>query len=353
MTRLLALAAIVWLCVPRPAAAAPCELRGSPARAQIRVHVSGHANLALELTDLEVVARFGRTTKVETLGPLHVSGAAVQLPLTLAKPVVADAGRITLSTGVLVLRARASGDRLRLTVAIAPRSSIGARISPVLVACADVRLGAAAKPATKVGPDSAVAWFSRPRLLELRDRPEGDRRTNVRANERLALPLEEVERRRDWVHVRAAWTDGSAVAGWAPRAQLSPAPSGLLGWGSYGEIGTFSCTRSSAPARANGYVGPATLRAGAGLHVAPARGRWAEAREDVAVQVEIADMNRDEWVQVVVIPGVAESCGRLDHAWVPRDQVVLSSPPPSPSPVVDPPTAGARSAERHGLAAVV
>lgn len=309
----------------REAAAAPCELHGSPPRAQIRVRVPGHAPLELELTDREVVARFmpGSRTLVETFGPLRIVGEAVRLPLALARPVVAAGGQVGLSTAVKIVRARARGAGLGLDVEIAGRTELGAFLPAVVVACDAVKIREDDARAGKVELAGDFSWIVRKRSLVLRTRPDGPPRLRLRATEPGMLRVAEVDRRGDRIHVRAAWSDGSFVQGWAERAALTPIRSYGFGWGSWGETAEPVCRQLPPFPRPGGYVGAATLRAGATLHAAPGRGAWAEASEDVAVEVEIDSVADAAWVHVGAVPGISESCGRLEHAWVARDQIVL------------------------------
>ncbi|MDC0672534.1 hypothetical protein [Nannocystis radixulma] len=314
---------LAGLAAPRPAAGAPCELQGSPHRARIRVPVPGHAPLELELTGAPLVARFaaGPRAQVETLGALRIAGTALELPLALAQPVDAAGGAVHLSTEVEVVQARPHRSGLRLVVELAPRTTIGAVLSPVVVACDAVKLRAEAGPTGHTAaPANYPSWLARGRSLALRQRADGPPRLHLRASEPRSLHLDEVARRGSRIRVRAEWDDGSAVEGWADRAALVPAPRHGIGYGAWAGSGRGICGRTS------GHVRKAILIAGARLHAAPGRGAWAEAREDVELDVEGTSI--DGWVRVVSVPGVAEvdACGQLDHAWVARTDLTFPTP---------------------------
>ncbi|MBZ5711873.1 hypothetical protein [Nannocystis pusilla] len=310
------------LAAPRPAAAAPCELQGSPHRARIRVPVPGGAPLELELTGAPLVARFaaGPRAQVETLGALQIAGTALELPLALARPVDAAGGAVHLSSEVEVVQARPHRAGLNLVVELAPRTTTGAVLSPVVVACDAMTLRAEAAPTGHAAPANYPSWLARGRSLALRQRADGPPRLQLRASEPRSLHLDEVARRGDRIRVRAEWDDGSTVEGWAERAALVPAPRDGIGHGGWAPAGQAVCSRTS------GHVRKAMLNTGARVHAAPGRGAWAEAREAVELDVEATSI--DGWVRVVRVPGVAEvgACGQLDHAWVARTDLTFPAP---------------------------
>jgi hypothetical protein len=281
----------------------------------------------VELTGVPLRARFtrrGHGPAVESTGPLRFRGRAVELPLALERDVVAGGGRVRLSKAARIVRARPHDRGFRLDVRIAPRSSAGVRLPSVAVACDAVRVGE--DPASDVRPTSPAAWLPRRRVLALRARPGASGGLRIETSGARAVPLDHLARSGPWVRVRAAWSDGSAVEGWIERDALESVHFTTgFGYGTWADAPRARCSTALPVAGAGGYVGPATLRGGGALHAAPGRGAWAEAAEDIAIDVEVED-RAAAWVRVIRLPGVAETCDRLDHAWVPRDQVALPSP---------------------------
>jgi hypothetical protein len=312
--------------VPGGARATPCELRGTPEHAVIEVRPTGGPAMRVELTGVPLVARFARrraAAAVRSTGPLRFRGSAVELPLALERDVVAGGGRVRLSKATRIVRARPHDGGLRLDVRIAPRSTTGVRLPSVAVACDAVRVGE--DPASEVRPTSAAAWLPRRHALALRARPRASGGLRMETSGARAVPLDHLARSGPWVRVRAAWSDGSAVEGWIERDALESVhfASGF-GYGTWADAPRGRCSAALPAAGPGGYVGPATLRRGGTLHAAPGRGPWAEAADDIAVDVELLD-RAAAWVRVIRLPGVTETCDRLDHAWVPRDQVELPS----------------------------
>jgi hypothetical protein len=129
-----------------------------------------------------------------------------------------------------------------------------------------------------------------------------------------------LETRGDWLHVKAAFEDGTALDGWAERAALEE----VGGDGDRG-IGTgLGLCRPGCRglgAEEVEYRGPAVVRAGSSVLDEPSGTAWARVPRDVQVIVSVAA--GAEWVQLLEVPGIAEDlgCSRFVHAYVERTSV--------------------------------
>lgn len=316
---------LVWLggSGPGVALAQPCELTARLTHRDLDVRVAGAPTIRISVHDADVIGRpmaGGRAMAVEVRASLGFEATAIDLPARLVERVETGHGMISLASTTRIDGLRPDGDDLRLVAHLNP----WVRITGLGVPCASVTLSRATTVVTSSGPTPPASDGARfrplGRALALHAEPGSDERIRIELDRGAPFDLERVASRAGWI--RLAWTDGgSLVVGWARAAHVRRSP--RHGWGGPSGSGTPGCVP---PGRASGpglYRGPAAVRAGSLVRVAPRGPVWASARDGDGF--EVAHARGAAWVQILVAPGLSEGdlCGELRSAWVRLEDVTL------------------------------
>lgn len=262
---------------------------------------------------------------VTVLGPLVFSSehslAALDLRTSKRSAVMDD--RVWISKDQhLSLAANAearTGDSLPMTLPLLeflPETSVD-------VPCSDLTVGdnnAATEIPSLLLSESNSSYIETDARLPLYAKPGQDNPLWMQ----FKAPLQVIEQKKDWLRVRARWSDGSKLRGWLPanaavvkRGRL-PLPAGHL----LGRIGIGHCGRSHAPQRI-----VFQLRPGTPIHNRAKGAIWAHSASRMEVEAFALDRS-DGWLQIAEIDGFpAPPCSAHRNIWVHASDLVWTERP--------------------------
>jgi len=316
--RLIVSVAFASLLVPAVTARAqPCVVRGAHLSvSSVRVSPRGGVSFALALTDVSIAATPGAHGHA-----LHVDGSlvfdarAADLHYALSRQVTTAAGMLQLSTAAWLdgVRGHAAGVVARVTL------DGYVRLRRVALPCAALTLDA--------GPEAPVVetpmidiWEPRGHTVTLWRLPGRGAALRVDLVEPGRLRFARLAREGDYFEVRWTSRHGSRLRGWIHRSELQPMRTGSCGTGTVPATGRMGlCGRHLVPTGL--YSGPARVAAGTPVFASrQTRRPWATTHE---LEVEVVYFEGEPMVQLRRVPGIAERCEDLLHAWVPRAAVTF------------------------------
>ncbi|MBX3272211.1 MAG: hypothetical protein KF729_18245 [Sandaracinaceae bacterium] len=327
-----ALLRLVLLCMLGPLSVAParaqCTLAGTASIVGVEIDVPGGARLVVDLEDHEVAVDAGPRGPlvVRSRGALAFSGRAARdaVPVALARAVAL--GPLALRPGTALERPRFTGAHVRADA----RLTEGV-YAAVGLPCRALRLGPAVEP-TALAPDAPTrgALVTVGPRLRVHGTPGGPSFVSIRI-EQEPLRLVERARRGGWVRVRRDFFDGSVLDGWVREAELAVAEEAELSEVLMGTLvdAMGGCLRGAS----HTYHGPATLRAGTLVRLAPGGPVWARARRDVEVRVRWPSGAED--VELEGIEGLrsqSECPNFVEGAWARRRDVTIPELDGAPAP---------------------
>jgi hypothetical protein len=326
-----------------------CAIEGKkPTAFLVDVTPAGAARISVYVSDAQVTV-FPQS--VDAPPRVHVRGALEfdatvppeRLPLRTLDGVDAINANVHLArdlggfAGGIVLR-KARGGQVEADVALGE-----VKLRGLLLRCQALTLDEV-KPAElrrEHDEDGGERFVSRNKTLRLRGYPNRGSQIDIELGARLdAIDFRHTQTEGAWWRISHAWPDGTSLDGWVQKADLEPHRRGALhddhGFEPPVPIG---CKRAPV-ARGSERIGKATIAPGTKVYAARDTSPWATTR--ITEPVSVRYLPRDEWAEIVTVPGLvggAECPQRstaLDDAWVPRAAIKLVDAPPEPAPAPAP-----------------
>jgi hypothetical protein len=299
----------------------------------VDVTPKGAARIALYVRDQRVTL----TPAVEAPARVHLTGAleldAVaapdRLPLRIATDTDAYNAMVHLARdtggvpGGIVLHKVVRGSYAEVDVRVGD-----VKIAGLLLPCSALTLDAVAPPEMSGGETGDEDRFvAKTNVLHLRAFPNRGSQIDLELGQPDAIEFRRVEAQGRWWRISHVWLDGTSLDGWVQADALAPAKHGALHDSPGYEPPTSTpCTRAP-KARDNERLARATIAAGTKVFAGRDVGEWATVRTTEPVTVRY--LARDEWMELVTVPGLAsasecpEGSTVLEDAWVPRAAVHL------------------------------
>jgi len=294
---------------PEPGAAR-CVVAGRPVHlVEVRVEVAGAEPFELTIEGALVAA---------TIDDAEVARLDVQEPLAFTASVPRAALVLRPRRAMWLAEGRVGvGARTRLDVggalgdeALVTPSVLGAEaLSPVRAPCGSLTFSdPVAEPPQLSHPRPSRRYLMAGAEVALFTSARRDGEPLVVRGAGADIVFERLARRHDSARVRARWDDGTTLEGWLDATAITPFPHELAQ--TMGGVGFGMCGMAISA----DYHGPALLRPGARVHVAPDGPAWAVATR--AQQVVV--IGSSGWVTLSEVPGFVGSpgCVPLEHAYV-------------------------------------
>ena len=314
-----ALAVVSLALFSTTAAAQTCLVRSRAGSLQVRVSPRGSGGFALALDGIPMLLVPGARATVHVLGPFAFRASATNVEYAVARPIDVAAGMVRLRSNARVTRARAVGADARGVIGIGAAVEVhGADVPCDALTLDDVpRTAFPLERGPADGVDENVpGWIPARRTTVLREEPGRGARIVLTAADRDELRFIEREAQGEWR--RVLFDDGSStVEGWTRTSSLRPERDGPFGIGMSG-VGE-GCGGSGDGMNPDVFDGDAVVDFGTTVFAAPGRAPWASVR--TGEPLHIVHLRGERWATIANVPGMAETCMSLQHAFVLAESV--------------------------------
>ena len=250
------------------------------------------------------------------------------LPVRTRRGVDATNGMVHLAadTDKLTLHARVGGRWVDADVRLGPSVELRGLTLPCDALTLDDDVP---EPKPQLDEDTSPRWIAAGKLLHFRGGPDKGPAMEVAVDEPEALELRRTEEQGDWMRVTTRWPDGTTIAGWVKKAELSPETVRHDRLGD-APLGVTATCKEDATTRENERISVAPVSVGAEVYAARLIGRWAKVIDGKHLRVRWRP--KDDWVEIVGAPGLASvgdciNSTVLIDAWLPRAAVKLPTEP--------------------------
>lgn len=243
-------------------------------------------------------------------------------------------------TAAGIVHARAA-DAWRVTEAIAPTGAAAAargRLRLFGLLTSEVDVPCAALTLARVPPRSLSVAATRPATtlastvdtLELRAEATGSVQLRLETSRLAPVPLEPVSRVPGFVQVRARWSRGSTLTGWAAESSLGPLQGRAGGQG----FGGSSHSRCGPGLHAGDREGPVTLRVSAPVYgSAEGTTSWAQVAASTGSTALLrAGARRAALITIAGVDGQPQGWCQAPRAWVDVGDVTFARRAPARAP---------------------
>ncbi len=288
---------------------------------------AGRPLFSVDLAGTSVIATLGldaaEPVPISVGGLLSFEARAAQLPLTVAREVVAREGVAELLPGADLKCARGKHGTAKCIVrtecAMASR-----RVGPITLQCDALTLDrpsrAAASKARFRG--DGTKWVPRggATVLELRREPRTALPVVKVRHERsgVCLAFQRLKYQGEWVQL-GAQSKTVSLTGWVKRASMQRYRPRGSGWAR----GRGGCGYGRAKSQPHIYTGKATVARGRTVYFGSQRTPWATI--ETTHKFEVRHVRASHWVELVRVPGLSHCAGRLNAqtAFVSPDAVTF------------------------------
>ncbi len=254
---------------------------------------------------MHALPKRGGGATIHSLGPIAFRGSVDGVDYRPLLPMELAGGIVRPGPDATVVAQSVVGGDLLSTI----RTSRWVSIRDVRIPCAALTLD---EPDRTLFPEprpSAGEWKVQGRTLRVWSSPGSGESVVVHVETPEAMPLEVVDRQAGLLRVR--FTDGtSEIVGWIRQSDVRRTDE-WLGLGLEG-VGIGGCGRHRGGSDV--VQGPALVDEGTPVYAEPGRGHWGWVRGETTLRVLVTRGER--WAAIVRVPGLDETCGELDHAWV-------------------------------------
>lgn len=293
--------------------AEPCLIEGKATTENIKIELVGEEAFHLTIKNLPVSLVPGDADQgtLEVYSPLRfqTSHPIDRMGIRLAKKRRLYGGRLVLAKGLAPSLAPQGSKSQDGTVGV-QFPFLDLQVDGLRLPCSDLKVGDATSNPDEVGspilPRSSVQYIHTKQPITLyRTRQEVDPLVV-----RVGQPIQIINQRRQWLHLRSRWPDGSRLQGWAQKDGLTILRGEPEGYGSFmGSLIGRSCGRLHPPTRVR-----LRLHKDAPITNGPSGTTWAHVAKAITVYATPRD---DDWIQIVSIKGFPiDPCEEHKNIWV-------------------------------------
>lgn len=256
------------------------------------------------------------TVRVRGALTFDATATAIDLSVRTRRTVEALNGMVRLAPATEKLTLHAN---VRSKVVDADVRLGGVELRGLVLPCDALTLDEVTAPKPQLEDDGSPRLVATGKLLHFRGGPNSGPAMEVAVDDPDALELKRLEEDGGWMRVTSRWPDGTTVAGWVRKEELTTA-------GAHheriGELSPLAAACTEAPrVGANERVVAATVATGTQVYAARYLGPWAKVADGSKLQVRFRP--KDDWVEIVGAPGVASVTGcagatAINDAWIPR-----------------------------------
>ncbi len=276
----------------------------------------------------------GAASTVHVVAPIEFEGEAAEVGYVARWRVITPGGLVTLVKGTVVDHLRTQGGHAVGNVVFEQTQKLDKKKKPYVIdqvvatdqplSCAALNVSDRARAHSNIRLSPKTRYVSpRGHELSLFQWPGAGRKVVLKLGDPTSIYLRLLAERPTELSVELRYRSGARVTGWVPRTSVEQVePVHLLSRSGYGS----GCGVARDFIGSSGtFEGPVVIQPGARIFAERGRGVWATVPRGKPLRVRVLHRLGQQYAMILALPGIADHCNVMDHAFVDKRDVQFPS----------------------------